>query len=607
MNTSDLPNILWITSEDHGPHMGCYGDEYATTPNIDALAAKGMIYRHVWSNAPVCSAARTTIISGLYATSTGGEQMRSMVSLPDEFRMFPQFLRNAGYSCTNNSKEDYNLVKPGQVWDESSKDAHWNKRPDRQPFFAVFNATQSHESKLRARPHEAIHDPAGVRIPAYHPDTPETRQDWAQYYDTVTDSDQRAGERLKELEEAGLLEDTIVFYYADHGCGMPGNKRIANNAGLQVPLVVYIPEKFRDLRPPDYRPGGASDRLIGFVDLAPTVLSLAGIEPPEWMQGHAFLGHHQTPPPKVIHGFRGRMDERYDLVRSVTDGRHVYIRNYMPHLPHGQHVTYMFQTPTTAIWKKMYDEGRLNPVQEAFWRSKPPEELYDLTTDPDGVVNLVDDKDYLTALEELRRAQVSQVMAIRDTGFIPEGERYERSMDSSPYQLGHDPDRYPVEQILEVAQRASSLQPDAIPELIQAMNSEDSTIRYWGALGILMRGEPAVSKSHQELVEACSDFSPYVRITAAQALGQFGRPEDLSPSLALLVAHANGNSQNCFVVMAALNSLGAIGSKASLVADEIAALPTEAPYPADRYSGYVIRLHASLTDSLKLSRTQPTD
>jgi HEAT repeat protein len=180
-------------------------------------------------------------------------------------------------------------------------------------------------------------------------------------------------------------------------------------------------------------------------------------------------------------------------------------------------------------------------------------------------------------------------------------------MDSSPYQLGHDPDRYPIEQVLEVAERASSLQPDAIPELIQAMNNEDSTIRYWGALGILMQGGPAVSESHKELVEACSDFSPYVRITAAQALGQYGRPEDLSPSLALLVAHANGDSQNCFVVMAALNSLGALGSKASPVADEIAALPTEAPYPADRYSGYVIRLHTSLNDSLKLSRTQPTD
>jgi uncharacterized sulfatase len=301
------------------------------------------------------------------------------------------------------------------------------------------------------------------------------------------------------------------------------------------------------------------------------------------------------------------MDERYDLVRSVTDGRHVYIRNYMPHLPNGQHVSYMFQTPTTAIWKRMFDEGRLNPAQEAFWRPKPPEELYDLISDPDGVVNLVDDQAYRIVLEELRRAQRSQVIAIRDTGFIPEGERYERSMDSSPYQLGHDPDRYPIEEVFEIAERASSLEPDAIPELIQAMKSEDSTIRYWGALGILMQGEPAVSKSHQELVEACSDFSPYVRITAAQALGQYGRPEDLSQSLALLVAHANGNSHNCFAVMAALNSLGALGSKASPVADEIAALPTEAPFPAERYSGYVVRLHASLNDSLKSSRTQPSD
>jgi uncharacterized sulfatase len=232
------PNILWITSEDNGPAFGCYGDTYAQTPNLDALAAKGMIYLHCWSNAPVCAPARTAIITGVYPTSTGSEHMRSLVRLPANMRMFPQFLRDAGYYCTNNSKEDYNVEKPGQVWDESSPRAHWKNRKPGQPFFAVFNHMQTHESQIRKRPHEWKHDPAKVRVPAYHPDTPEVRQDWAQYYDQMTEMDGLAGRKLRELEEAGVADDTIVFYYGDHGPGMPRCKRSACYSGLQVPLIV---------------------------------------------------------------------------------------------------------------------------------------------------------------------------------------------------------------------------------------------------------------------------------------------------------------------------------------------------------------------------------
>ena len=324
------PNIVWIVSEDHGPHLGCYGDSYATTPHVDRLASMSLKYARCWSNAPVCAPARTTLITGLYGPSSGGEHMRSMVPCPSGKAMYPQLLRDAGYYCTNNAKEDYNVEKPGKVWDESSKKAHWKNRPDGKPFFAVFNSEKSHESKIRVRPHKAVHDPARVRIPAYHPDTPEVRQDWAQYYDVVTEADADAGLRLKELADAGLAEETIVFYFADHGSGMPRNKRWPCNSGLQVPLVVHIPEKYRDLRPADYVPGGTSNRLVSFVDFAPTLLSLAGVKPPGWMQGHAFLGKHTTAPQPFLYGFRGRMDERYDLVRSATDGRYVYVRQYLP-------------------------------------------------------------------------------------------------------------------------------------------------------------------------------------------------------------------------------------------------------------------------------------
>ena len=244
---AERPNILWITSEDHGPEMGCYGDTLARTPHVDALAAKGMRFTHVWSVVPVCAPARTAIITGMYPSSTGGLHMRSMAPLPAGATMFPQLLREAGYYCTNNSKEDYNLSKSAGVWDASSGKAHWKHRAAGQPFFAVFNSMKSHESQMRKRQHKLITDPARVRVPAYHPDTPEVRQDWAQYYDQVNEADADAGALLAEIAAAGLAEETIVFYFADHGSGMPRSKRWPGASGLSVPLIVYFPEKWRSL------------------------------------------------------------------------------------------------------------------------------------------------------------------------------------------------------------------------------------------------------------------------------------------------------------------------------------------------------------------------
>ncbi|HYO81011.1 MAG TPA: sulfatase, partial [Bryobacteraceae bacterium] len=385
---ADRPNILWITCEDMGPHIGCYGDKYARTPNLDRLAAQGSRYGTVWSNAPVCAPARTTIISGMYPTSTGSEHMRSEVRLPEGMLMYPCYLRQAGYYATNNAKEDYNLQHTGKVWDESSPRAHWRNRAQGQPFFSIFNFTVTHESQVRARPHEAVSDPAKVRVPAYHPDTPEVRQDWAQYYDKIAVMDGMAGRVLKQLEEDGLSGNTIVFFYSDHGAGLPRNKRWPYHSGLQVPLLVYVPDKWKHLAPAGYGAGKVLDRLVSFVDLAPTVLSIAGLTPPGHMQGRAFMGAHTAPAPEYLFGFRGRMDERVDTVRSVTDGRYVYLRQFMPHRIYGQHIAYMFEMPTVQVWKKQFDAGQLKPQQTAFWKEKPSEELYDLHSDPDEVTNL---------------------------------------------------------------------------------------------------------------------------------------------------------------------------------------------------------------------------
>lgn len=595
LDAADRPNILWLTSEDHGPHMGCYGDKYATTPNVDALAAKGMRYLHAWSCAPVCAPARTTIISGLFPPSTGAEHMRSLVPMPAGTKMYPQFLREAGYYCTNNNKEDYNLQKPGQVWDESSGKAHWKNRPPGQPFFAIFNATASHESQLRKRPHQAIHDPAKVRVPAYHPDTPEVRQDWAQYYDTVTEVDAIAGKHLKELEEAGLAEDTIVFYYADHGSGMPRNKRWPCNSGLQMPMVVYFPEKWRSLAPKEYQPGGRSERLVSFVDLAPTLLSIAGIKPPDWMQGHAFAGRYPAAPQPFVYGFRGRMDERYDLVRSVTDGRYVYLRNYLPHLSQGQHVAYQFQTPTTQIWRKLFDEGKLNEAQSIFWKvPKAPEELYDLQSDPDEVRNLAHSPSHQEILKKFRQAQRDLAIKIRDVGFLPEGEIHARSAGGAPYDMGHDDGKYPFKRVFETAELASLLRPDALPKLKQAMADPDSAVRYWGTMGVLMRGRTTVNGAKTELRAALKDESPYVRIAAAQALGQYGGSDELAAALPVLADLAPWGRNSVYVSLSALNAIGSLGPKAASLRNEIKSWPAQGPSPDARYNSYVPRLLADL-------------
>lgn len=590
VQAAERPNILWITSEDNGPHLGCYGDQYATTPNLDALAERGLLYLYCWSNAPVCAPARTTLISGVYPPATGAEHMRSMTRLPAALKMYPQILRAAGYYCTNNSKEDYNLAKPEPIWDESSRRAHWKNRRGDQPFFAIFNHTISHESKLRTRPHQAVHDPAQVRVPAYHPDIPEVRQDWAQYYDRITEMDALAGKNLAELEAAGEAENTIVFYYGDHGSGMPRSKRWPYNSGLHVPLIVYIPAKFQHLRPAEYVAGGTSSRLVSFVDLAPTVLSLAGIAPPKTMQGYAFAGSHATQAQPYIHGFRGRMDERYDLVRSIRDQRYIYIRNYMPHKIYGQYIQYMFQTPTTRRWKELFDAGQLNTAQQAFWKTKPPEELYDLQQDPDEVHNLAGSAEHQDILKRLRAAQQAHVRRIRDVGFLPEDEIHNRRPELTPYELGRDPVAYPLDQIHSAAELASLPQPDDLPAVRGLLKQPDSAVRYWGAMGLLIRGPRAVEAARADLREALGDESWSVRVIAAEALGRYGQRADVQAALPVLLEAADLNQHGVYIAMLALNALDHLDQRAASVKNEIAALPTASAESSGRKKAYVPNL-----------------
>lgn len=584
------PNILWITSEDNGPQLGCYGDEYANTPNIDALAQRSLRYHRCWSNAPVCAPARTTIISGMYATSLGGHHMRSGVRLPATFATYPDILRKAGYYCTNNSKKDYNFATEDGGWHESGRKAHWRNRPKKDtPFFAIFNYTVSHESKIRTRPHQLKHDPAAAPVPAYHPDTAEVRHDWAQYYDKMTEMDEQVGEILAEVEADGLSESTIIFYYGDHGSGMPRSKRWPFDSGLRVPLLLHVPAKFRHLAPTDYGSGKVTDRLVSFVDLGPTAISMAGLKPPTNMQGVPFAGKYNGTAKQYLFGYRGRMDERIDMVRTCTDGRFIYMRHFYPDRPYLKHVDYMFQTPTTRVWNEMYRAGDLNEAQAKFWQDKPVEELFDLQADPDEINNLANSADYRKKTAELRNTLQNWMRETLDLGLLPEAEMHRLAGSQSPreYALTH---RKLFARLSDVAFR--SMDPNdgySTQELIKLSADPYSGIRFWAVRGLATRSNRD-TKRNKALMTASNDVSPSVAIAACDGLLSDESISTQRKAVERLIELADVNRQGHFAAVAALNVLDMNASLTEAEIRQISELTREAKQPPVRLGKYVGKL-----------------
>lgn len=546
------PNILWIVSEDNGPFVGCYGDELATTPSIDKLASEGILYENAFANAPVCAPARSTIITGVYPPSMGTQNMRSTYPIPESIKFYTQYLREAGYYCTNNSKEDYNMPKPDGVWDESSKEAHYKNREEGQPFFAIFNFTTSHESSIhKSIPNEKLrHDPAKIQLPPYHPDTPEMRHDWAQYYDKIEDMDSQVGAVIKELEDAGLAENTIVVYYSDHGGVIARSKRFVYETGTHVPMIWRFPEKYKHLAPGN--PGDRTDRLVSFVDLAPTMLSLAGLEIPEYMQGKAFLGEEQSTPRDYVHLFRGRMDERMDKVRAVRDKQYRYIKNYMPHRIYGQYIEYLWRAPSCKSWEATYLAGNCNEAQSAFWEEKPPEELYDVTADPWEVNNLAEDPQYADVLQRLRGEANRWMIEIKDTGLMPEGEMSTKNTEAPSFAYTRS-GAYDIEQIKYAADVATLRDESKLDEIIGFLSDENPTVRYWGANGCLILKDKAAPAT-EALKAVLDDESVDVRISAAEALCHLGESQ-----IAIPVFIDALNSENQMVRVHAMNSLEIVG------------------------------------------------
>ncbi|TDU69373.1 arylsulfatase A-like enzyme [Prosthecobacter fusiformis] len=522
---ADRPNILWITSEDNSPYLGCYGDKLAVTPNLDKMAAEGLRYRHAYSNAPVCSAARTTLITGMYASTLGVHNHRSSVAIPSAFKFYPQHLSAAGYYCTNNSKTDYNVAGAGnKVWDDSSKKAHYKNRAQGQPFFAIFNFTTTHESQVAPKPGKKSFRiaPEDIPLPPYHPDTPEIRRDWANYYDQMTLMDSQVGEILAELDRAGVADDTIVFYYGDHGGALPRGKRNIHDSGTRVPFIVRIPKKWQHLAPA--APGEWVEELVSFVDFPATVFSLCQVPLPEHYQGRPFLGEKKAAPRDHVFLYRGRMDERYDNVRSIRDAEFQYVRNYSPHRPWGQHYSYPFQVqPSMRSWYAEFAAGRCNEVQSAYWKPKPGEELYQPAKDPFELDNLATNALHQGRLEQMRKVLREEMLATRDTGLIPEGMYKKLAGDRTIYDYAQSDD-YPLERLLDIADAAVSRDASHIPAFTGAMTDPNPLIRYWAATGCLILQDKA-APAKDALTKLLQDESKDVRVVAAEALAYLGEKE----------------------------------------------------------------------------------
>lgn len=438
------PNILWISLEDISPDLGCYGDAYAITPNIDRFARQSVLFTNAFSHSGVCAPTRSGVITGMYPTTIGTQHMRANGVPPDYVRCFTEYLRRAGYYCSNDSKTDYQFAAPLTAWDDNQRGAHWRNRPDdKTPFFCVINLTSTHESRIRqpeasyqrlrsSLPPDQRHDPEQAKVPPYYPDTPVTRRDWARYADLITATDRRVGKILRDLKQDGLTDQTVVFFWGDHGRGLPRAKRWIYDSGIRVPLIVRWPGHLA--------PNTRRDDLVCFLDLAPTVLSLADVTVPQHMQGQVILGPGRAQEREFIYAARDRMDEARDIIRAVRDKRFKYIRNFMPELPYAQSIDYMDQMPTMREMRRLYTAGDLNDIQQLFFRStKPVEELYDTQADPHEIRNLAADPQFQDRLQRMREALDSWARDTGDLGLIPEPILDEVARPEGRWQMTEQP------------------------------------------------------------------------------------------------------------------------------------------------------------------------
>ena len=526
------PNILWVVIEDTSPQfIGCYGNKDARTPVIDSLAKDGVRFRNAFSNGTVSSASRSCIITGVKTYKMGTGNHRSNYPIPDFIKGFPYFLQKAGYYTSNNSKTDYNVANPEkftkEAWNESSNKAGWWNRKPGQPFFAVFNYMDSHQSRTMTLPYDwyvknvleklPLKDRIGddkFSLPPFYNDNPEMRKQFARVYNSIKLTDNEIGELLNHLDKDHLRDSTIIVFYADHGEGEPRGKTNGINLGYRVPFVIWFPAMYKNLSP--WGKGGVvTDELVDFEDLAPTMISLAGGKVPDYLTGRIWMGKNRSKPTDHLILSEDRSDNGIDVVRSATNGKYMYSRNFMPFMPELRDIHYMEISDIKKQMRKDLSDNKLNALQKQIFEDRPAEFLFDIENDPWETKNLANNPTYKVVLEKMRNQSKTEIFKSRDVMLLPEYEIGLISKTTTPYEFRLDNKKYPIAEIYKAASLSGFRGKDITAKQIDLLNNPDNIVRYWAMIGLRAQSSKDLKPYSNVIVKAMDDNYPPVAITAS--------------------------------------------------------------------------------------------
>ncbi len=545
---ADKPNFVWLLSEDNSKHyMKLFDPNGARTPHIETMAQHGLAFAHAFSNSPVCSVARSTLITGCYAPRIGTQFHRKAVTvpMPQGLRMFPAYLREAGYYTTNNKKKDYNAIEGKGVWDESSGKATWRNRKPGQPFFHMQSFGTTHESSLHfpaatMATKRTTTDPASVAVAPYHPNTPLFRYTYARYHDRIRQMDGQIGKIIAQLQEDGLLEDTFVFYFGDHGGVLPGSKGYIYERGIHVPLVVRVPEKWKDLVDAPY--GTRVQGFVSFIDFGPTLLHLAGVTVPDGMDGRPYLGKGITLADvnkrDETFAYADRFDEKYDLVRTLRKGRYKYMRSYQPFNFDGLWNNYRYRMAAYRQWLELYRAGKLNAVQRQFFERRAPEALYDIESNPHETKNLAADPAYASVLAQIRTRFTTYVKGLPDLSLYPESYLADKAF-TDPVAFGQA-NNEAIGRLIDIADLSLLPFAKAAAGIDAALASSDPWQRYWGLIVCSSHGKAAAPFVQKATALAASDPELLVRTRAAEFLGCIGAADPRPTIMEVLRTSTSG-------------------------------------------------------------------
>ncbi|WP_338358400.1 sulfatase [Yeosuana marina] len=525
------PNILWITIEDTSPQfLGVYGNQDARTPTMDKLANEGVRFTNAFSTGTVCSPSRTAIITGVKTYKTGTGNHRSDIQMPDYIKGFPAYLQEVGYYTSNNKKTDYNVKNEeryiAEAWDESSSKAGWWNRKAGQPFFSVFNFMESHQSRTMTESYEwykgnilanldkeEIINDDEFEMPPVYLDSPEMRKQFARVYNALKLTDNKIAQLLQRLKDDGLMDNTIIFFYADHGEGMPRGKTNGINYGYRVPFVVWFPEKYKELSP--WGTEIVTNELVDFTDLAPTLISLVGGEVPEHLEGRILFGGGRQKPADHLVISSDRSDNGIDMVRTVTDGRYLYSRNYMPYMPELRYIRYMEIGEIKQQMRQDYKAGILDSLQNSLFAQRPPVFLFDLEADPWETQNLANNLDYKEILNKMETQLKDEVLQSKDIMFLPEYELNLVNKAVAPYEYRLDDTEYPIAEIYKAASLSGYVGSKVAEKQIAYLKDANKIVRYWAAMGLRSQSEQILQNYASEIRDAMDDSYPPVSVLAS--------------------------------------------------------------------------------------------